>query len=105
MGYTALHLAAAGLHQRNVEVVKMLLEAGADIDATDDDGHTPLMGAVVNGCVAIAEVLHNTECSNSTRHPQSEPHTPPSTLNLNSMVNGCVTIGAAGGGGRYGSCF
>lgn len=40
-------------HQRRIDSVKLLLEAGAAIDQEDDEGYTPLMIA----CPEIAEIL------------------------------------------------
>ena len=39
-GYTALHAAARA---NNLELIAALIEAGADVDAIDNDGHTPLL--------------------------------------------------------------
>ena len=44
MGMTALHVAAA--YNNNPEVIKILAEAGANFNARDNSGHTPLMTAV-----------------------------------------------------------
>ena len=43
---TALQLAAAGGHAAAVE---LLLDAGADVNAADDEGTTPLMLAAEEG--------------------------------------------------------
>jgi hypothetical protein len=45
-GETALHLAA---NTNRPETVDVLLEHGADVNAQDDNGSTPLCGAIVNG--------------------------------------------------------
>jgi len=45
-GWTALHFAA--LYNDDPEVVKLLLENGANIDARDEYGDTPLMNAVIS---------------------------------------------------------
>ncbi len=44
-GGTALHLAAGNYQETNLRVVHLLLEAGADVNAADLDGETPLMCA------------------------------------------------------------
>jgi ankyrin repeat protein len=51
---TALHGAVA---RRDVEIVKMLLEAGADPNARQERGFAPLHDAAANGSVALVELL------------------------------------------------
>jgi ankyrin repeat protein len=51
---TALH---AGASRGGAEVVKMLLEAGADPNATQERGFVPLHSAAANGNVAVVELL------------------------------------------------
>lgn len=51
---TALHGAVA---RRDVEIVKMLLEAGADPNARQERGFVPLHDAAANGNVALVELL------------------------------------------------
>ena len=51
---TALHI-AAGFGQ--VEVVKMLLKAGANIEAKDNRGNTPLVNAVGSRGMALAKMI------------------------------------------------
>eukprot|EP00899_Mesostigma_viride_P021422 jgi/Mesvir1/29281/Mv12759-RA.2 len=53
-GYSPLHLAVAGNHE---EAVVLLLEMGADADALDDSGISPLYEAVRLGHIAVADVL------------------------------------------------
>ena len=53
-GATALILAAQSGH---VEVVRLLLEAGADKDVADDDGATALMEAAYRGHVEVVRLL------------------------------------------------
>jgi len=50
----ALHSGVAG---RSVEVVDALLEAGAGLEARQQDGFTPLMGAAAGGVTEIVERL------------------------------------------------
>lgn len=53
-GWTPLHLAAqAG----RADVVKVLVERGADVDARDDRGGTPLQRALYHGQGDVADVL------------------------------------------------
>jgi uncharacterized protein len=51
---TALHGAVA---RRDVEIVKMLLEAGADPNARQEQGFAPLHDAAANGNAALVELL------------------------------------------------
>jgi len=51
---TALHGAVA---RRDVEIVKMLLEAGADANARQESGFVPLHVAASNGNAALVELL------------------------------------------------
>jgi uncharacterized protein len=51
---TALHGAVAG---RDLEIVKMLLEAGADPNARQERGFAPLHDAAANGGAALVELL------------------------------------------------
>ena len=51
---TALHGAVA---RRDVEIVKMLLEAGADPNARQERGFVPLHDAAANGNAALVELL------------------------------------------------
>jgi ankyrin repeat protein len=54
MANTALHAALAG---RRAEVVKILLDAGADVDAKQHGGWTPLHSAAANGDRAMVDLL------------------------------------------------
>ncbi len=49
-----LHSAVAGGHEA---VARALVEGGADVNAAQDGGHTPLMGAAQNGLDATVELL------------------------------------------------
>jgi ankyrin repeat protein len=51
---TALHGAVA---RRDVEIVKMLLEAGADADARQERGFVPLHDAAANGSAPLVKLL------------------------------------------------
>ena len=53
---TALHFAAAGGH---LEAVELLLGAGAELEAADVDGDTPLLWAAHAGHVEVAAMLHD----------------------------------------------
>jgi ankyrin repeat domain-containing protein 17 len=50
--------ACAGGHE---EVVRVLLEAGANVEDHNENGHTPLMEAASAGYVTVAKVtfIHN----------------------------------------------
>jgi hypothetical protein len=54
LGETPLHLAASGGH---VEILELLLDEGAHVDAQDIDGETPLHYAVMAGQVEAVAVL------------------------------------------------
>ncbi|PVH76897.1 ankyrin, partial [Cadophora sp. DSE1049] len=55
-GRTALHYASA---QGHAEVIGILLEAGADIDAVDEDGWTALHVAADCGHIDVLMLLVN----------------------------------------------
>ena len=54
MANTALHAALAG---RRADVVKILLDAGADVNAKQHGGWTPLHAAAANGDRALVDLL------------------------------------------------
>jgi len=53
-GYTPLHLAVAS---RRFEVVKLLVESGAEVDTRREGGGTPLHSAAQNGDAQLVEFL------------------------------------------------
>ena len=59
LGATVLHIAAASISDKNhiSVVIPKLLELGADINAQDNDGDTPLHLAVYNGNVEAVRIL------------------------------------------------
>jgi len=54
MLFTPLHSAAVGGH---VDVVRLLVDAGAELDAADDRGRTPLIRAAEYGHATVVELL------------------------------------------------
>lgn len=66
---TALHNAAAQGHQR---IVERLLELGADVNAADWHGSTPLIMAVHGGHVSIVQRLLQ-RGANPNWHPKAAP--------------------------------
>jgi ankyrin repeat protein len=52
-GTALMHAAANG----NIDVTKLLVENGADLEAESEDGHTALMYAMEEGHTEIAELL------------------------------------------------
>ena len=69
-----IHLAIENIEDENVlkGVVETLLTAGADIEAKDNDGWTPLMHAIHFGHIKIVETLlrsgANIEARNKNGH-------------------------------------
>ena len=53
-GSTALHWA---VHRENIEISDLLIDSGADINAADDHGVTPLALACLNGSSVMVEQL------------------------------------------------
>lgn len=56
-GWTPLHYAASGTSQNQVEMVKLLLDNSAYIDAASPNGSTPLMMAAMYGRSDVLKVL------------------------------------------------
>ena len=65
---TALHIAAASEH---VEIVRALLDAGADVKAADVRGNTPLHLAAYGGSAAIVRLLLEAGAPQSVRNKES----------------------------------
>jgi hypothetical protein len=59
----ALHVACANGHE---EVVRRLLEGGADVDVKNAEGSTPLHWACLNGHVAVVRLLMDKKASPSS---------------------------------------
>lgn len=66
--YTALHV--AGIYGSEI-IIRMLIEAGMDVDSVNDSGNTPLHCAIIAGRFPIAEVLIKNGSSLSTRYKNS----------------------------------
>jgi ankyrin repeat protein len=56
MGVTPLHSAAAGRH---LEIARLLVDAGADVNARSGEGFTPLHSAAQNGQAELVRLLLN----------------------------------------------
>ncbi|MFH1028901.1 MAG: ankyrin repeat domain-containing protein, partial [Pseudomonadota bacterium] len=65
-GKTALHYAAANGH---TDIVNMLIAKGADVDASDREGHTPLMFAAIYGCNKTVQALLDGGANPSIKTP------------------------------------
>ena len=55
-GERALHIATI---TRNVQIVRLLLEAGANPALADEKGDIPLHEAAVSGCIDVVDMLHS----------------------------------------------
>ena len=62
-GDTALSLAASEGGYEDVETVKALLDKGADVEATDNNGHTALALALKRHRTDIADFLRKAPAS------------------------------------------
>lgn len=65
---TALHAAIAG--KQSAEIVELLIAHGADVNAVDSDGHTPLQTAAFEGNTEIAGLLIKSGANISARGGQ-----------------------------------
>lgn len=61
-----------GVRNNNIEVVKYLLMAGAEIEAVDNNKNTPLILAAQNGNVEICKVLMNSGAKLNARNDNSD---------------------------------
>jgi len=68
-GVTAIHVAAQGGH---LEVVELLIEAGADVTILDDESRSPLMLAVKGNYGEVAAVLVKSGADPNTPYVDSE---------------------------------
>ncbi|KAK5670768.1 hypothetical protein QVD99_002539 [Batrachochytrium dendrobatidis] len=82
-GTTALISAACFGH---VEVIRMLLDAGAGIDCCDKNGWTPLMWACANGYQAAAKVLIEAGANKQAKSNRGRSIVDLSTKNGNSEI-------------------
>lgn len=73
-GYTALQYTLLGIP--NIEVAKILIKAGANINVKDNNGDTPLIISARNGRIALFELLFNAGAD-----PYIENNSGDSTLN------------------------
>jgi ankyrin repeat protein len=64
-----LHAAAAG---RDIEVCRLLVAAGADVDATQHGGYTPLHEAAEHGDLELAELLLSAGADPTVALPSGE---------------------------------
>jgi ankyrin repeat protein len=65
-GWTALHFSVS---RKNPEMIKILLDLGADVNAQDSEGLTPLHRAVYLKCDKACELLLEYGASLSIRNP------------------------------------
>lgn len=71
-----LHSAVAGDHY---EIATKLIEAGANVNAVQADGFTPLMGAAQNGNLEMARLLVNHSADVTTRTDKGSSRFPDAT--------------------------
>jgi hypothetical protein len=62
-GATVLHIAS---REKNLQIATILIESGADVNATDNEGWTPLMRASLSGDVAIVNLLLSKDAKANT---------------------------------------
>jgi uncharacterized protein len=65
-----LHAAAAGRH---LEVCRLLLAAGADVNATQHGGYTPLHEAAQHGDIEMVELFLSAGADPTVRVPEGTP--------------------------------
>ena len=63
-----MHIAA---FTGNLEVTRLLIERGAEIDAQNCDGRTPLMLAAMKGSDIIMKILIEYQCDQNIRDIES----------------------------------
>lgn len=88
IGGTPLHR-LYGHNPENTEMARLLVEAGADVNARDRHGATPLHVAVSQGAVEVVELLlsHGAAVNDRTSKTSSPTYTPESTpLHLASRI-------------------
>jgi len=80
IGGTPLHR-LYGHNPENTEMARLLIEAGADVNARDMHGATPLHVAVSQGAVEVVELLlnHGATVNTKTSKTSSPSYTPEST--------------------------
>jgi len=91
-GFTALHIAARDNRQG---VVHLLLECGADINAQDDAGRTPLLHALKHGHRDVAEFLLEKGADARLFEPSSPPLCVASFLGSVQLIRRLLEAGAS----------
>jgi ankyrin repeat protein len=71
-GITAVHAACAGDVPPNAEIIKMLVAAGAPVDAPDPHGYTPLHYACMTDDVEIFKILTAAGADVNGKDPDGE---------------------------------
>ena len=79
----------------NVEVVKTLIQAGADLNSVDGIGQTPLMRAADMGQVAVAKVLLEAKADSSIATPSGETAVSLAVKNTNKELIDALLQGGA----------
>ena len=98
-GYTALHFAAMFCTDDvGKDMIKVLVEAGADIDVESNRGITPLQIAIAIDNTVVAEYLALLDLQNKRRKRQKKKRKadgPPGKPNLDATESEAATAGAA----------